>query len=63
MGPNRLPIFVYTTPCKQMNYWVALILLYLVLGLKLYMKYDHALLLLSNGFFMVNDKIIVLIGI
>jgi hypothetical protein len=46
-----------------MNYWVALILLYLVLGLKLYMKYDHALLLLSNGFFMVNDKIIVLIGI
>ena len=63
MGPNRLPSFDCPTPCKQMNYWVVLLLLYLVLGLMLYMNYDHALLLLSNGFFMVNDKIIVLIGI
>jgi hypothetical protein len=31
MGPNRLPSFVYPTPCKQMNYWVVLLLLYLVL--------------------------------
>jgi hypothetical protein len=29
-----------------MNYWVVLLLLYLVLGLMLYMNYDHALLLL-----------------
>jgi hypothetical protein len=47
MGPNRLPSFVYPTPCKQMNYWVVLLLLYVVLGLMLYMNYDHALLLLS----------------
>jgi hypothetical protein len=47
MGPNRLPIFVYPTPCKQLNYWVVLLLLYLVLGLTLYMNYDDALLLLS----------------
>jgi hypothetical protein len=46
MRPNRLPSFVYPTPCKQMNYWVVLLLLYLVLGLILYMNYDHALLLL-----------------
>jgi hypothetical protein len=29
-----------------MNYWVVLILLYLVLGLVLYQNYDHAPLLL-----------------
>jgi hypothetical protein len=27
---------VYPTPCKQMNYWVVLLLLYLVLGLMIY---------------------------
>jgi hypothetical protein len=32
MGPNRLPSFVYLTPYTQMNYWVVLLLLYLVLG-------------------------------
>jgi hypothetical protein len=47
MGPNRLPSIVYPTPCKHMNYWVVLLLLYLVLGLMLCMNYDHALLLLS----------------
>jgi hypothetical protein len=47
MRPNRLRSFVYPTPCKQINYWVVLLLLYLVLGLILYMNYDHALLLLS----------------
>jgi hypothetical protein len=30
------PSFVYLTPCKQTNYWVDLLLLYLVLGLMLY---------------------------
>jgi hypothetical protein len=30
-----------------MNYWVILILIYLVLRLMLYMNYDHALLLLT----------------
>jgi hypothetical protein len=30
------PSFVYLTPCKQMNYWVDLLLLYLVVGLMLY---------------------------
>jgi hypothetical protein len=47
MGPNRLPSFVYPIPCKQMNFWVVLRLLYLVLELMLYMNYDHALLLFS----------------
>jgi hypothetical protein len=47
MGPNRLPSFVYPTPCKQMNYRVVLLSFYLVLGLILYMNYDYALLLLS----------------
>jgi hypothetical protein len=32
------PSFVYPTPCKQMNYWVDLLLLYLVLGLILYLN-------------------------
>jgi hypothetical protein len=27
MGPNRLPSIVYPTPCKQMNYDHALLLL------------------------------------
>jgi hypothetical protein len=48
MGPNKLPSFVYPTPCKQINYWVVLLLLYLVLGLILYLNFDHALLLLLD---------------
>jgi hypothetical protein len=40
------PSFVYPTPCKQINYWVDLLLLYLVLGLMVYMNYDHVPLLL-----------------
>jgi hypothetical protein len=40
------PSFVHPTPCKQMNYWVDLLLLYLVLGLMLYMNYDHVPLIL-----------------
>jgi hypothetical protein len=46
MGPNKLPSFVYPTPCRQMNYWVVLLLLYLILGVMLYINYDHAILLL-----------------
>jgi hypothetical protein len=41
MGPNRFPSFVYPTPYRQMNYWVDLLLLYLVLGLMLQLNYDH----------------------
>jgi hypothetical protein len=44
MGPNRLPSFVYPTPCIQMNYWVVLLLLYLVLGLMLLMIHSHVAL-------------------
>jgi hypothetical protein len=33
------PSIVYPTPCKQMNFWVVLLLLYLVLGLMLH--YEH----------------------
>jgi hypothetical protein len=31
--PIGFPSFVYPTPCRQMNYWVYLLLLYLVLGI------------------------------
>jgi hypothetical protein len=62
MGPNRLPNFVYPTPCKQMNYWVVLLLFHLVFGLMIYMNYDHAYLLLSMELFIVHDRIILLIG-
>jgi hypothetical protein len=41
MGPNMLPSFVYPTHCKQMNYWVVFLLLYLVLGLKILMIHYH----------------------
>jgi hypothetical protein len=34
--PIDFSSFVYPTPCKQMNYWVDLLLLYLVLGLMLF---------------------------
>jgi hypothetical protein len=61
MGPIRLPNFVYHISCKQVNYWVVLLLLYLVLGLMLYMNYGHALLLFLMEFFIVHDKNIVLI--
>jgi hypothetical protein len=55
MGPNKLPNFVYSIPCKQMKYWVVLLLLYLVLGLMIYMNYDHALLLRMKFFiFMIR---------
>jgi hypothetical protein len=43
MGPNRLPCLVYHVPHIQMNYWVVLLLLYIVLGLMLHMNYDHVL--------------------
>jgi hypothetical protein len=55
------PSFVYPTPCRQMNYGVDLILLYLVLGLMLHLNYwscsNFAVVLI-----IVHDKIIVLIG-
>jgi hypothetical protein len=43
MGPNRLLSLVYRTLCIQMNYWVALLLIYLVFGLMILMNYDHVL--------------------
>jgi hypothetical protein len=42
-----------------MNYWIVLLLLYLDLGLILYLKYDHVIIV---GLIIVHDKIIVLIG-
>jgi hypothetical protein len=44
-----------------MNYLVVLLLLYLVLGLILYLNYDHAFNIIV-GLIIVHDKIIVLIG-
>jgi hypothetical protein len=46
MGSNKLPSFVYPTPCVQMNYWVVLLLVYLIEESTLYLNYDHDLLLL-----------------
>jgi hypothetical protein len=40
------PNFVHPTPCRQMNYWIDLLLLYLVLGLMLHLNYDHVPILL-----------------
>jgi hypothetical protein len=40
-GLTRYPSFVYSTPCKQMNYCVVLLLLYLVFGLMLLMIHTH----------------------
>jgi hypothetical protein len=59
MRPNRLPSFVYPTPCKQMNYWVLLLLLYLFFGLILLMNHAHVpLLFITIDFIMIHDKII-----
>jgi hypothetical protein len=55
------PSFVYRTPCKQTNYWVGLLLLYLVLGLMLYLKL-WSCSIVTVGLIIVHDKIIVLIG-
>jgi hypothetical protein len=54
------PSIVCPTPCKQMNYWVVLQLLYLALGLITYwsmIKFHYCC-----WFIIVHDKIIVLIG-
>jgi hypothetical protein len=40
------PSFVYPTPCRQMNYWLDLLLLYLVLGLMLHLNYGHVPIML-----------------
>jgi hypothetical protein len=54
------PSFVYPTLCKQMNNWVGLLLLNLVLGLTLCLNYGHVPLLILV--IIVHDKFIVLIG-
>jgi hypothetical protein len=43
MGPNKLPSFVYPTPCIETNYWVLLLVLYLVFRLMILMIHvgDH----------------------
>jgi hypothetical protein len=43
-----------------MNYWVDLLLLYLVLGLMLHLNYDHVPIMLL--LVIIHDKIIVSIG-
>jgi hypothetical protein len=55
------PSFFYPTPCKQMNYWVDLLLLYLVFGLMLY--WIMIMFHYYYWFIIVHGKIIVLIGI
>jgi hypothetical protein len=44
--PIGFPSIVYPTPCKQENYWVDLLLLYLVLGLMLHLNYNHVPIML-----------------
>jgi hypothetical protein len=58
--PIGFPSFVYPTPCRQMNYWVYLLLLYLVLGInvtsELWSCSNFVVVLI-----IVHDKIIMLI--
>jgi hypothetical protein len=54
------PSIVYPTPCKQMNYWVVSLLLYLALGLMIY--WIMIMFHYCWWFNIVHDKIIVLIG-
>jgi hypothetical protein len=62
MRANRLPSFVYHTRCIQMNYWVVVLLLYLVFVFMLLMNYDHAsLCYIARLFVIIHDKIILLI--
>jgi hypothetical protein len=53
MGPNKLSSFVHSTPYIQMNYWVVLLLLYLVLSVILYMNYDHTLITIANNLWII----------
>jgi hypothetical protein len=46
MRPNMFTCFVYPTPCRQMDYWEDILLLYLVLGSMLHLNYDHVPILL-----------------
>jgi hypothetical protein len=60
LDPIGYPSFVYPTPCRQMNNWVALLLLYLVLGLKV-----HWIMIMFHYYcwlIIVRDKIIMLNG-
>jgi hypothetical protein len=41
MGPNRLPSLVTLHLVYKMNYWVVLLVLYLVFGLMVLMIHDH----------------------
>jgi hypothetical protein len=43
---REVDLYITTEFWVQMNYWVVLLLLYLVLGLMLYMNYDHSSFLL-----------------
>jgi hypothetical protein len=54
------PSFVYPTPCKQMNYLVDLLLLYLIL--RLYYIWIRIMFHYYCGLIFVHDKTIVLIG-
>jgi hypothetical protein len=59
MRPNRLPSLVYPTHCMQMNYWVVLLLLYLVLEIILYLNYDHVLLSMNYLLFMIRSLLLI----
>jgi hypothetical protein len=55
------PSSVYPTPYKQMNYWVVLLLLYLVFEINIISKLWSWYIIIV-GLFIIHDKIIVLIG-
>jgi hypothetical protein len=53
------PSFVHPTPCKQMDYYVVLLLLYLVFGIDaIYESWSR--FIITTGLFIVHDNIIVL---
>jgi hypothetical protein len=53
MEPDRLPGFIYSAYCIQMNYWIVLLLLYLVFGLIILMNYGHVSLWYIVGLFII----------
>jgi hypothetical protein len=61
MGPNRLHNFVYPTPCQLINYWIVLLLLYLVLGLNAIHELWLCFIIIAR-LFIIHNKIILLIG-
>jgi hypothetical protein len=63
MGPNRLPTIVYPIPYKTNKLFGSLAIVLPSFGINAIYKLWSCFIINVNGFFIVQDKIIVLIGI